>query len=117
MSQYASSILFSIDTALQKNGGVHVGAIAAALSLTYQSSTIQILTNSSGGAIDVKLPAPTYGTGALKSGLQYWIRNDDSSNAGLNINHEGGGTLLTIAAGEVALVACDGTNWALVITV
>ena len=109
MSQFASSILFSIDTALQLNGGVNKETITTTKTLTYRDSTVQLITPS-GGSKTVKLPA-------LKGGVQFLIANLDPSNT-LKVWTPTDVELVTLAAnssstpvGSSCLCWCDGSVW------
>lgn len=106
MSQYASSILFSIDTALQCKGSVNSQTITDNMTIaSYQSSSIQIVNNQAGAPKTCMLPA-------VKDGVFFWIVSSASSAQDINVNEPvGGSTLSTLTAGQAALVACDGTNW------
>ena len=72
MSQYASNVLFSIDTALQRKGGVNKETIVAQKDLTYQDASVQFITPS-GGTQTVKLPP-------VKSGCSFLVCNLDPPN-------------------------------------
>jgi hypothetical protein len=67
MSEYASNVLFSIDTALQRKGGVNLETIVATKNLTYQDSSVQFITPS-GGTKTVMLPP-------VKSGCSFLVCN------------------------------------------
>lgn len=110
MPQFASDILFSIDTALQQKNGVNEEVITTSKTLTYQSSSVQILKNDTAGVLNVTLPA-------LKSGVHFWIRCKASSSANISVNNppSPGGGVQTLTPGEACLVVCNGTIWQTVI--
>ena len=115
MAQFASNILFSIDTALQIKGGVNKETIVAQNNLTNQDSTVQFITPS-GGAQIVKLPA-------VRSGLSFLICNLDPANT-LKVWTNTDVELVNMAANNSAAptttsVYCwsDGTVWCSMILV
>ena len=67
MAQFASNILFSIDTALQIKGGVNIESISAQKNLTNRDSTVQFITPT-GGTQTVLLPP-------VRDGLSFLICN------------------------------------------
>ena len=109
MAQYASSVLFSIDTALQLKNGLNIETLTSATKdLTYQDSTFQVLEAHASG--DLKLPNP-------KSGTFFFICNTSGSNV-LNVKLQSGTVVIALAAnnaGTPAASTClaftDGTNW------
>lgn len=102
---FASNILFSIDTALQQKGLVNVETITTVKRLDLQDSTIQILTNSSGGDVDCYLPEE-------KDGIVIWVRSEGTNGIAVR---DAVTTYATLGTDEACLMACDGSNWHLVI--
>ena len=98
MAQYASNILFSIDTALQLKNGVNKETINAQKNLTNQDSTVQFITPSGGTQI-VKLPA-------VRSGLSFLICNLDTTNT-LKVWTNTDVELVNMAANNSAAVECS----------
>ena len=110
---YSSGVLFSIDTAMALRGGVNAETITSHKVVSYQSSTYQIITNNTAGALEVRLPGANAGSGEkLPNGGVYFIRSVGSQ--ALTIQGESGATKATLATNESGLFACDGTNWFLV---
>lgn len=108
MAQYASNVLFSIDTALQLKNGLNIESLTSdTKDLTYKDSTFQVLEAHASG--DLKLPAP-------KSGTFFFICNTSGSNA-LNVKLQSGTLVIGLAAnnpsGAASTCLCftDGTNW------
>mgnify|MGYP003147096631 CR=1 FL=1 len=110
MAQFASNILFSIDTALQQKGGVNEEVITTSKTLTYQDSTIQIIKNNTAGVLNVTLPE-------FKEGTIFFVRCKASSGANLSLQNPASspGGVQVLAPGEACLVACEGTVWQTVI--
>tara|TARA_Y100001963_G_scaffold140650_1_gene207934 strand:- start:208 stop:549 length:342 start_codon:yes stop_codon:yes gene_type:complete len=106
MAQFASNVLFSIDTAIQQKNGVNDELITVNKTLTYQDSSVQILKNSTAGSLNVVLPA-------YKSGTAFWIANRSSSTSQISVQQPGGaGGVVTLAAsGEASYIVCDGSTW------
>ena len=109
MAHYGSSILFSIDTALQIKNEVNIESLTAATKdLSYQDSTFQLLEAHASG--DMKLPLP-------KSGTFFFICNTSGANV-LNVKLQSGSVVIALAAnnaGSPAASTClafsDGTDW------
>ena len=108
MAEFASDILFSIDTALQLKNGLNVETITVSKTLTFQDSSIQILRNETGG-MDCNLPA-------LKSGCRFWIKSHGSSTSATAVKAHLGNTIATLTANDSVMVACDDTAWYGIIT-
>ena len=109
MASFASDILFSIDTALQLKNGANEETISGTKTLTYKSSSIQLLAPS-GGAQNCKLPP-------MKSGVFFWISNVDSTH-NLYVELPGGSTTHALSPGgggssadSAALCVSDGVKW------
>jgi hypothetical protein len=109
MAQYASNVLFSIDTALQLKNGLNIETLTAATKdLTYQDSTFQVLEAHASG--DLKLPLP-------KSGTFFFICNTSGGNV-LAVKLQSGTVVINLVAnnaGTPAASTClcfsDGTDW------
>jgi len=105
MAQFASNVLFSIDTAIQQKNGVNDEEITVNRTLTYQDSSVQILKNPTGGSLNVVLPSP-------KSGTAFWIANRSSSTSQISVQQPGGGGVVNLAStGEASYIVCDGVTW------
>ena len=107
---FASNILFSIDTALQIKGSVNIETITGDKTLSYQDSTYQIITNNKGSNADIRVPSS-------KDGVYFWIKNAAASAHALLIQESDSSPIIGgsgLAAGKVALIVCDGSNWAVV---
>ena len=103
MAEFASDILFSIDTALQLKNGLNAETITVSKTLTYQDSTYQALKNTT-GALDVILPSP-------KSGCHFWIKSRASSSSNIVVKDHLGSSIKTLAAGDGVLFCCDDSAW------
>ena len=103
MAEFASDILFSIDTALQLKNGLNAETITAPKVLTYQDSTYQALKNIT-GSLDVTLPTP-------KSGCSFWIKSRATSSSNIIVKDHNAATLKTLTAGDGVLVSCDDSAW------
>ncbi len=102
-SEFASDVLFSIDTALQLKNGLNAETITTNKTLTYRDSTIQALKNTTGG-LDVILPAP-------KSGCVFWIKSRASSSSNIDVKDHNSASIAVLSAGNSVLVACDDSAW------
>lgn len=111
MAQFASDVLFSIDTALQLRNAVNVQSLPASnTELTYQSSTIQIVEAGTAGC-SLQLPLK-------KNGVCFVVCNTSASNSLQVLNKEAGFLIVTLAANNsgspaasTAIFWCDGSNW------
>ena len=108
MAEYASDILFSIDTALQLKNGLNAETITTPKVLTYQDSTFQALKNVT-GSLDVTLPSP-------KSGCQFWIKSRASSTSNIVVKDHNAATVQTLPANTAVLVDCDDSAWYDIVT-
>ena len=105
MASYNSIQAFKVARHFQFKNGVNVESIVDNKTLTYKSSMIQVLDIDSNR--DVILPAE-------KDGAIFMIKNENSTYA-ITAKNDSSATIATIAAGEGAIVACDGTAWKTVI--
>ncbi len=107
MAQYNGKSKFVLPRGLQLKNGVNVETITTVKVFNEFDSLIQILSNDTGGGIDVKLTAP-------KDGAFFFI-----TSAGANEIHvRDAGTTKTYAilsANEGCLIASDGSDWYVVI--
>lgn len=107
MAKYNGKSKFVLPRGLQLKNGVNVETITTVKIFNQLDSQIQVLTNNTGGGIDVKLTAP-------KDGAFFFI-----SSAGANDIHvRDAGTTTTyavLAANEGCLIASDGSDWYVVI--
>ena len=103
MAQFASDVLFSIDTALQLKNGLNAETIATNKTLTYRDSTVQALKNVT-GTLDVILPA-------AKSGCGFWIKSRASSTSNIVVKDSAGNTFATLGAGNSVYVVADDSAW------
>lgn len=77
--------------------------------LTAYSAKHQVLDPGT-GARDLTLPALT----ASKQ-LTFWLKNTDDTYA-ISLKRPAGTELLSLAAGKTAYVACNGSEWAVILT-
>lgn len=107
MAGYNGKSRFVLPRALQLKNGVNVETITTVRVIDNLDSQIQVLTNDSGVAIDVKLPLP-------KDGAFYCFQS-----AGANEIHiRDAGTTVTyaiLASTQGCLIASDGSDWYIVI--
>ncbi len=107
MAQYNGKSKFVLPRGLQLKNGVNVETITQIKILSDLDSQIQVLTNDSGSALDVKLTPP-------KDGAFYFIRS-----AGANEIHvrdfETVKTYAVLTANQGCMVASDGADFYLVI--
>ena len=109
MATMANNILFSIDSMLQMKGGTNVADVLAHITMGYDSCPYQILSNDTGGGLDVKLPGEA-ATTPVKSGLMYFFRNNGADP--LQLKKEGGASLGgAIATGKIAIVVSAAGAW------
>ena len=95
---------FKIPRPFVNEGGINIESITGAVMLTHKSSTIQILTNGSGGSADLALPA-------VKDGAIFWVGNKGAHDI---VIKSGGSTIATVAQDKASLVASDGAAWSAV---
>ena len=103
---YNNEAPFQVRKHIQFLGGVRVASITGDDTLTVASSTFQVL-DGGGSDYDVNLPAE-------EEGIYFWITNAGATNA-LVVKNDAAATIVSLAAGEAALVVCDGTDWGQVI--
>lgn len=109
MGKYTDKSAFVLPRHVRlKNGINSVTLSASAKTLQYDDSMIQLVTCSGVSASTIVMPAPV-------DGVIYAINNDAGSGQSLNVNDHNGATKSTLAAGEGCLVACDGTNYFIII--
>ena len=108
MAKYKGSSKFVIPRPILFKDGVNVETIIVNRTLTYIDSRIQLITNSTGGSLNVVLPAE-------KNGGNFWIKNQTGSASAISVNDPGGSGVSALAAGETVLAVCDGTSWTAVI--
>jgi hypothetical protein len=107
MANYNGKSKFVLPRGLQLKNGVNVETITDIKVLNEFDSQIQVLTNNSGSALDLKLTAP-------KDGAFYFI-----SSAGSNEIHvRDAGTTVTytiLASTQGCFISSDGSDWYVVI--
>lgn len=103
---YKNEAPFQVRKHIQFLGGVNVDTISANETLTVSSSTFQVL-DGGGADFDVNLPAE-------EEGIYFWITNAGATNA-LVVKNDAAATIVSLTAGQAALVVCDGTDWKQVI--
>ncbi len=107
MASYNGKSRFVLPRALQLKNGVNVETITTVRVIDNLDSQMQVLTNDSGVAIDVKLPLP-------KDGAFYCFQS-----AGANDIHirDSGATVTyaILASTQGCLIASDGSDWYIVI--
>ena len=108
MAAYNGNSKFVIPRPILYKDGVNIGSIAVDTTLSYLSSRVQVLTNGTGGALTVHLPAE-------KNGANFWIGNDGASANAIHVKNPAGNVVANLAVGEGAFIVSDGTSWASVI--
>ena len=99
---YNGKPFFKIPRPLLLAGGVEVQTLDADLQLEDRDSLFQII---DGGVADRVINLP-----ALKDGRVYAISNNGATNA-LNVKDIDDVDVVALAAGEFALIVCDGQDW------
>ena len=103
---YTDKAEFKIPRHIVLKNGVNVESITNVRIMTYKDSQVQILDNSTSGALDCKLPA-------AKEGAFFFIRSAGSQ--AIHIRDAATTTTYAIlATGEGCLVASDSTDYHLV---
>ena len=100
---YTDKTAFKIPRRHQNPGGVNTETIGTNKTLVYSDSQFQALTNNSGGSVNCTLPAE-------KDGAYFWIRNQAGSTGAISVNNPAASGVVSLAAGEAALVVCD-SSW------
>ena len=103
MANYTGSTAFKIPRRAQNPGGVNTETIGTNKTLVYSDSQFHALTNNSGGSVNCTLPTE-------EDGAFFWIRNQAGSTGAISVNNPAASGVVSLAAGESALVVCD-TVW------
>lgn len=93
---------FKIPRPIVNKDGLNNETITGHKTLTLASSTIQRVSNSSGGNLHVILPE-------LTNGLQFWIIAKGSDP--VLVKDAAGSTIQTLVSHAVCLVHCTGSEW------
>jgi hypothetical protein len=104
MAAYTSSTGRKVTTPLVFDGGVNQETLAANMTLTRASATYQSL-DPGGSARDVTLPAEE-----PNAGLVFSFYNAADAAENLVIKDDAAATIVTIAQGGTAVVACADTD-------
>lgn len=100
---------FQIPRHIVQKGSVNIETITGDVTLTYASSTYQIITSNGASSNDMTLPAE-------KDGAIFWIKTKAASTQNLIVKDPAGSSIATLtAAGQYALVASDGSAWDVVV--
>lgn len=105
MATYNSNQAFKVARHFQFKNGVNVESITTNKTLTYKDSMFQVLDPDA--AHDLILPAE-------KDGAVFFVKNESSAH-NIVIKNDGASTIATAAAGEGCIVACDGSDWKVII--
>jgi len=111
MAEYNGKQAFTVPRPICVKDGINIETITADKTLTYRDSQYQVLTNNKGSVAVVKLPV-------LKNGAYFWITCGSSSANTINVKDADGADIIAtpnLGAGKAALIACDGSNWAVVL--
>lgn len=104
---YTDKSEFKIPRHIVLKGGVNVESITGVRIMSYKDSQVQILDNSSGSALDCKLPE-------AKEGAFFFIKNAGSND--IHIRDAATTTTYTIlTTGQGCMVASDDSDYHLVI--
>tara|TARA_R110002020_G_scaffold150958_1_gene327847 strand:+ start:554 stop:892 length:339 start_codon:yes stop_codon:yes gene_type:complete len=110
MAGYNGNGAFVLPRALRIKNGVNVETLAIARTLSLTDSMVQLLDNSTGGALDVTLPD-------YKEGAIFAIKS--TGTAALTLKRQSSSVIGSLAAGEGALLVCTGSaassDWVIVI--
>ena len=107
---YTDAAQFKIPRHIVLKGGVNIETITTNVQLTYADSQHQIITNNRGSAADIRVPEN-------KDGAWFWFKNDAASGHAIIIQTAAGAPIIGgsgLAAGKAALIACNGSEWAVV---
>ena len=104
-SDYNSAQAFKVARHFEFKNGVNIESITANKTLTYKDGMFQVLEPDA--AYDVNLPAE-------RNGAIFLIKNESGSFA-LTVKDDAADTIATVSAGEGCIVACDGSDWKLII--
>lgn len=107
--QYTDGSFFVLPRPIQYKNGVNIETITVDFTMTNSDSHVQVLTNNKGSVATIKLPIK-------RNGLSIWIKNSASSGNELYIQDSEGNDVIGtpyLAAGKVANLVCDGSNWAI----
>ena len=100
MANYNGKGAFVLPRALRLKSGVNVESITTDKTLTYSSSMIQLLDNSTAGSLACHLPS-------YKDGAIFAIKATGSNS--IVVKRASGSVVVTIAAGEGCLLVCTGS--------
>ncbi len=103
MASYNGKGQFVLPRPLRFKDGINPETITTNKTLTYFSSQFQLIRNNT-SSLDVILPD-------FKDGAYFWVKNRASSTHNLVVKDGGGGTIVTLAAGEGALCVSTDTAW------
>lgn len=102
MAQFTDKADFRVPRHIVQKGGVNAETITVNKTLTYASSTYQALLNQTSN-LHCVLPA-------YKDGVHFWVKNRASSTHNIVVK-DGSSTVVTLSAGEGALIVSDGVAW------
>ena len=103
---YTDKQEFKIPRHLILKGGVNVETITGVRTMTYKDSQVQILDNSTGSALDCKLPA-------AKEGAFFFLHNAGTHDIHIR-DADTTATYAILATGEGCMVASSSTDYHLV---
>ncbi len=105
MGKFSDKAEFKIPRHIVLKGGVNIEAMAGVTTLTYASSQAQILSNDSGVALDLYLPAK-------KDGAFFWIRSNGANDIHVR---DSGTTYQVLATNKYCLIVSDGSAWSILV--
>ncbi len=105
MGKYTDKAEFNIPRHIVNKGGVNIAAMENVTTLTYSSSQIQILTNASGVALDLYLPAK-------KDGASFWIRSNGANDIHVRDSTT---THQVLTTNKYCVIVCDGSEWSVLV--
>jgi len=102
---YTDKAEFKIPRHIVIKNGVNIADMTNVITLTYKSSQVQILSNDSGSALDLYLPAK-------KDGAYFWVRNNGADDIHLR---DSGTTYQIIAQNKYCKIVSDGSQWSVLV--
>ena len=105
---YTDKAQFKVPRHIVQKGGVNYETITTNKTLTYASSTYQLLLNQTSN-LHVILTA-------FEDGTVFWVKSRASSTHNIVVKAPNGSdTVETLTAGQSAFVVCSGTEWLVLI--
>ena len=103
---YNNDTAFKVPRRHSNPGGINIADMTNVINLKYEDSQFQILSNATGGALDLYLPSEK------EDGAYFWVRS-----TGANQIHvrDASTTFQILSSNEACLIVCTGSTWSVVI--